>query len=97
MEELGMSSLPKIRLLVAIVLVVYMVCVAEGFRQFHRIKGKYKYDPDKDVKVRESVFRQGYSVVSSELSSIEQFVEWLPSRIGRPLKVPKRIVFFTNL
>ena len=37
-EEMGMSSPPKIRLLVAIVVVVYVICVGEGFRAFHLLR-----------------------------------------------------------
>ena len=94
LEELGMTSLPKIRLLVAIVVVLYVICVAEGFREFHRIRGKYTHDPERDFKARESVFRRGYSVVSAELATIEHFADWLLSRLGRPLRVYQRLVFF---
>ena len=94
-EELGMTSLPKIRLLIAIVVVVYVVCVGEGFRQFPKIRGKYKHDPEKEFKAREAVFRRGYSVVARELANVAQFADWLLTRLDRPLRIPKRLVFFT--
>lgn len=94
LEELGMTSLPKIRLLVAIVVVLYVICVAEGFRQFHRIRGKYAHNPERDFEARESVFRRGYSVVSTQLATIEHFSAWLLSRLSYQLRVYKRLVFF---
>jgi hypothetical protein len=95
LEELGMTSRAKIRLLVAILVVVYVICVGEGFRQFHRIRNKYKHDPEQDFVARESVFRRGYSVVAREVGSVVQFVDWLLTRLDRPLRIPKRIRWFT--
>jgi Transposase DDE domain len=93
LEELGFHSPHKIRLLVAIVVVLYVICVAEGLRQFHRIRAK-KQSQHEPVRLRESVFRRGYSVVVSELVSIAHFVDWLLAQFSKPLKVPMRIVFF---
>lgn len=93
LEELGFSSPKKIRLLVAIVVVLYVLCVAEGLRQFHRIRAK-KNRPGEPLHLREAVFRKGYSVVVNELSSIAHFVDWLLAQISKPLKVPIRLVFF---
>jgi hypothetical protein len=93
LEELGFSSPKKIRLLVAIVVVLYVICVAEGLRQFHRIAAK-KNRPDEPLHLREAVFRKGYSVVVNELVSIAHFVDWLLAQISKPLKVPIRLVFF---
>ena len=94
-EQLGMTSPAKIRLLVAIVVVVYVICVGEGFRQFHRIRGKYKHDPEAEFKARESVFRRGYSVVARELANVAQFADWLLTRLDRPLRLPKRLIWLT--
>ena len=66
LEALGFHSPKKIRLLVAIVVVLYIICVAEGLRQFHRIRAKKKTRTDL-LRLRESVFRKGYSVVVNEL------------------------------
>ena len=92
LEELGLQSLAKIRVLVAIVLVLYVICVAEGFRQFRRIRPKKK-----QLEVflaRESVFRRGYSVVANQLTTIEHFTDWLMAQLIKPLKVPIRLYFF---
>ena len=92
LEELGLQSLAKIRVLVAIVLVLYVICVAEGFRQFRRIRPKKK-----QLEVflaRESVFRRGYSVVANQLTTIEHFTDWLMAQLIKPLKVPIRLFFF---
>ncbi|GAA4460870.1 hypothetical protein GCM10023189_36250 [Nibrella saemangeumensis] len=92
-EELGVQHYAKIRLLVVIVVVVYVLCVAEGFRQFHRIRPKKrelgKFEP------RESVFRKGYSAVSNQVSTIEHFIDWLMKQLAKPLKIPIRIFFFS--
>lgn len=93
LEELGFQSPHKIRLLVAIVVVLYVICVAEGLRQFHRIRAKKQSQPE-SVRLRESVFRRGYSVVVNELVSLAHFVDWLLTQLSKPLKVPLRIVFF---
>ncbi|MBC3788556.1 transposase [Spirosoma utsteinense] len=93
LEELGFSSPKKIRLLVAIVVVLYVICVAEGLRQFHRIRSK-STSTDEPLRLREAVFRRGYSVVVNELVSIAHFLDWLLGQISKPLKVPIRLVFF---
>lgn len=93
LEALGMQSPKKIRLLVAIVVVLYVICVAEGLRQFHRIRAKKKSQHE-PLRLREAVFRKGYSVVVNELVSIAHFVDWLLTQLAKPLKVPIRIFFF---
>lgn len=74
LEELGFQCPQKIRLLVAIVAVLYVICVAEGLRQFHRIRAKKKrlYDP---LKLREAIVGKGYSIVVNELVNIVHFVD----------------------
>jgi len=76
LEELGFQSPKKIRLLVAIVVVLYVICVAQGLRQFHRIRAK-KNGQHEPLRLREAVFRKGYSAVVNELVSIAHFVDWL--------------------
>ena len=93
LEALGFQCPKKIRLLVAIVVVLYVICVAEGLRRFHRIQAK-KNTQHEPVKLRESVFRKGYSVVVNELVSIAQFIDWLLGQFRKPLKVPIRLFFF---
>ena len=72
---------------------MYVICVAEGLPQFNRIRAKQKgqYEP---LKLREAVFRKGYSVVVNELVSIAHFVDWLLAQLIKPLKVPIRLFFF---
>jgi hypothetical protein len=93
LEELGFQSPQKIRLLVAIVVVLYVICVAEGLREFHRIRSK-RNSQCEPLRLREAVFRKGYSVVVNELVSIAHFVDWLLAQITKPLKVPIRLFFF---
>lgn len=93
LEELGFQSPVKIRLLVAIVVVLYVICVAEGLRHFNRIRSKKK-TYGAPLKLREAVFRKGYSVVINELVSVAHFIDWLLLQLAMPLKVPIRIVFF---
>jgi len=92
LESLGFQSSAKIRLLVAIFVVLYVICVAEGFRQFRRIRPQKK-----ELGVflaRESIFRRGYSVVATQLATIEHFLDWLMGQVRRPLKVPIKLFFF---
>ena len=77
----------------AIVVVLYVICVAEGLRQFHRIRPKTN-PTNEPLRLREAVFRKGYSVVVNELVSVAHFVDWLLAQIRKPLKVPIRLVFF---
>lgn len=72
---------------------LYVICVAEGLRQFHRIQAK-KNSQHERVALREAVFRKGYSVVVNELVSIAHFVDWLLGQLRKPLKVPIRLFFF---
>ena len=92
-EERGFQSPKKIRLLVAIVVVLYVICGAEGLRQFNRIRAKKK-NYDEPLSLREAVFRKGYSVVVNELVSGAHFVDWLLIQLTKPLKVPIRLFFF---
>ena len=93
LEALGFQCPKKIRLLVAIVVVLYVICVAEGLRQFHRIRAKKKSQHE-PLQLREAVFRKGYSVVVNELVSLAHFIDWLLAQISKPLKVPIRLYFF---
>ena len=77
----------------AIVVVLYVICVAEGLRQFHRIRAKTN-STNEPLRLREAVFRKGYSVVVNELVSVAHFVDWLLAQIRKPLKVPIRLIFF---
>lgn len=86
LEELGLISPKKIRLLVAIAVVLYVICVAEGLRQFDRIRAKTNA-VNEPLRLREAVFRRGYSVVVNELVNVAHFVDWLLAQISKPLKV----------
>lgn len=46
------------------------------------------------LRLREAVFRKGYSLVVNELVSVAHFVDWLLVQLTKPLKVPIRIFFF---
>ena len=93
LENIGFNSPKKIGLLVAIVVVLYVFCVAEGLRQFHRIRAKTNC-ADGPLHLREAVLRKGYLVVVNELWSIAHFVDWLLAQVRKTLKVPIRLVFF---
>jgi hypothetical protein len=87
METIGFENRQKIRLMVAIVVVLYVICVAEGLKHFERISRK-RYANGR-VYGTESVFRVGYGVVANQLVTIEHFVEWLLNAIRQKVKVPK--------
>lgn len=73
--------------MVAIVVVLYVICVAEGLKHFDRIGAK-RY-ADGRVSDSESVFRVGYGVVANRLTTIEHFLEWLLGAMHQKVKVPK--------
>lgn len=73
--------------------VLYLICVAEGLCQFRRIRAK-KHGQHEPLRLREAMFRKGYSVVVNELVSIAHFVDWLLAQLAEPLKVPTRLFFF---
>lgn len=87
---MGFENEQKIRLLVAIIVVLYVICVAEGFKHFERI-GQKKY-ADGRLSQSESVFRSGYGVVAVQLRTIEFFLGWLLNAIRQKVKVPKHPV-----
>lgn len=90
MESLGFESRQKIRLLIAIVVALYVICVAEGFKHFGRIRRKtYRGGRQSN---HASVFRTGYGVVVARLLTIEHFVEWLLKAVNQKMKVPKPAV-----
>ena len=88
-----LSRLKKFGCCRAAVAVLYVICVAEGLRQFHRIRARKKSQHE-PLRLRESVFRRGYSVVVNEVVSIAHFVDWLLAQLIKPLKVPIRLFFF---
>lgn len=57
LEAIGFENRQKIRLMVAIVVVLYVVCVAEGLTHFERI-GRKRYANGSQYGT-ESVFRVG--------------------------------------
>ena len=79
LEAIGFENRQKIRLMVAIVVVLYVICVAEGLKHFDRI-GSKRY-ADGRVSDSESVFRVGYGVVSNRLATVELFLEWFLIRL----------------
>ena len=87
LEAIGFENRQKIRLMVAIVVVLYVICVAEGLKHFDRIGAK-RY-ADGRVSDSESVFRVGYGVVANRLTTIEHFLEWLLGAMHQKVKVPK--------
>jgi hypothetical protein len=89
-ESLGFESRQKIRLLIAMVVVLYVICVAEGIKQFGRIRRK-TYAKGRHSNSA-SVFRTGYGVVSAYLLTIEHFIEWLLQAMRQKVKVPKPAV-----
>ena len=90
LEEMGFENEQKIRLLVAIVVVLYVICVAEGLKHFDRI-GQKRYSNGR-VSGSESVFRVGYGVVAPRLRTIEHFLGWLLNAIRQKVRVPKPAV-----
>ena len=87
LEAIGFENRQKIRLLVAIVVVLYVICVAEGLTHFDRT-GRKRYANGSQYG-SESVFRVGYGVVAIHLATIELFVEWLLNAMRQKVKVPK--------
>ena len=87
LESLGFQNRQKIRLLVAIIVVLYVICVGEGLKHFERI-GRKRYKSGV-VTLSVSVFRNGYSVVCMHLATVELFVEWLIHAVRQKIKVPK--------
>ena len=87
LEELGFSNPQKIRLLVAIVVVLYIICVAEGLKHVDRISQK-TYAQGR-VSGSASVFRVGYGVVSGQVRTIAHFLAWLLNAIRQKVKVTK--------
>ena len=75
--------------------VLYVICAAEGLRQFHRIRAK-KNTQHEPLWLWEAVFRKGYSVVVNELVSIAHFVDWLLAQLTKPLKVPIRLYVYSS-
>ena len=87
LEAVGFENRQKIRLLMAIVVVLYVICVAEGLKHFYRTAPK-RYRNGSGY-VGESVFRVGYGMVATKLATIEHFVEWLLNAVRQKVKVPK--------
>ena len=87
LEAMGFANRRKIRLLVAIVVVLYVICVAEGLKHFERI-GRKRYQ-DGSAYGSESVFRNGYGVLAIHLQTIEHFVGWWLTALRQKVKVPK--------
>lgn len=90
LEAMSFENRQKIRLVVAIVVALYVICVAEGLKHFERV-GRKRYAGGCDYG-SESVFRSGYGVVAVRLVTIEHFLEWLLNTMRQKVKVPKPAV-----
>ena len=91
LESVSFHNRQKIRLLVAIVVVLYVICVAEGLKHFKRI-GRKRYK-NGVVTQGVSVFRNGYSVVANHLTTIELFGEWLVKALKQKVRVAKPKIY----
>lgn len=91
LEAMGFENRQKIRLLVAIVVVLYVICVAEGLKHFERT-GHKRYKSG-IVTQCVSVFRNGYSIVSNYLTTIALFLDGLLGAINQKVNVPKHAIW----
>lgn len=85
-ESIGMTSPRKVRLMMAIVVLAYVLCVCQGMKKLKKIRrqsakhGGYQY---------ESIFRKGYSVMAPVCLDIVLFIDTVSSLID-PRKVVKK-------
>jgi hypothetical protein len=80
MEDMGMTEPKKVRLLVALIVLAYVLCVCQGMREFKKIRrqsekhGGYSY---------ESIFRKGYGSLAPLFLNIVLFLDYVFSNFGK--------------
>lgn len=88
LEELNLKKSEKIKLMMAIVTFLYVLCINEGFIAYLKVKkSDFKKYADGKVTLAVSVFRKGLSIVEAGFSNLRTFFKYLVDII-RHKKVP---------
>lgn len=87
LEDLSMMNPKKIRLMVALLVAAYVLCVCEGIKKLRYIRSRTTAE-GKQTKYT-SLFRTGYSGLASCMQKIELFLAFLLSVIGKPIRALK--------
>lgn len=86
-EDLSMMQEKKIRLMVALLVGVYIICVCEGIKKLKHIRTRTSSE-GKQTRY-ESIFRKGYTQVSNYMQKIELFLGFILSILGKPIRILK--------
>jgi hypothetical protein len=83
LEDLSLVKPAKLRLLVAVVIAAYVLCVSEGSKQLGQIRTR----TSKEGKITcyESIFRKGYSWVNLQAQTIVLLLYFLLAIIDKPI------------
>jgi hypothetical protein len=87
LEDLSMMQEKKIRLMVALLVAAYIVCVCEGIKKLKSIRTRTSTQ-GKQTRY-ESIFRKGYTQVSNYMQRIELFLVFLLTVLGKPIRILK--------
>jgi len=89
LEDLNLKKPEKIKLMMAIVTFLYVLCIHEGLICYEKIKkSDLKKYADGTITLAISVFRKGKSVVAGKFTHLRAFLDYL-TQILHAKKVPK--------
>jgi len=78
LEAINFTKEPKIRLMVAICAVCYMLCLIHGLIDYEKRKPRFKLDKKSGRWYhRTSVFTKGYEIVEQKLFHLTQLIEMM--------------------
>lgn len=87
LEDLRMTNLDKIRLLISIVILAYILSVLMGREERKEKKVRKKRYKNKTVYEAISLFKEGYSLLKQAFTTLTQFMKIIQF-LTRPLKIP---------
>jgi hypothetical protein len=71
LEEMSLTNPLKVRLMLCIIIVCYVLCVSEGIKKFKKKSKKQQQN------LRVSIFQQGYEILNLKTQKIVLFLDWL--------------------
>jgi len=101
LEDINFKNSEKIKLMMAIVVFLYTICIKEGFIQYkQKKKSDWKIYANGSVTLTVSIFRKGLSFIDTKLRNLSSFfwliANWI-KQISKLKPKPSIPIFFVNV
>lgn len=87
LEDIGLTDPRKVRLMMALVVFSYVLCVCHGVRDFKKIRRQKQSDGGY---LYESLFRRGYGMIAPLFMEIVLLLDLVIQNITDPKSIPKK-------